>query len=186
MNRHLIILNMLLLLAFVWLAAIAIGYHRSLVNRFEAMQSLKQGCMIRQADAFLIGKGSRLAGHSEEIFRKAAGCGVDPLLILAIAGAETGWKRSTGGNFWGLTKGGRVLHYRSVSRAVDEVLDIVEEETRLPDLARVYCPPDPEEWEGNVRECYKVMERITFVERFPSAEGEERDREAKIAEASLH
>jgi len=176
---------MLLLLALIWLATIALGYHRSLVDRFDAMQSLKEGCMIRQADAFLIGKGSRLAGHSEEIFRKAAGCGVDPLLVLAIAGAETGWKRSSGGNFWGLTKGGRVLHYRSVSSAVDEVLDIVEEKTGLPDLARVYCPPDPEEWEGNVRECYKVMERITLVERSPRAEEEEREKEARIAKVSL-
>lgn len=103
---------------------------------------------------FLTVRRSPMAEHSEAIVVAANRYGVDPRLVVAIAGVESGYgKRCRGFNAWGWNRG--LARWHSWDQSIDSYTRLLAERypnwRNVPRVARRYEPNTPEAWGRKVR-----------------------------------
>lgn len=104
---------------------------------------------VQQVATFLESQNSPMAPHATDIVRAGSTYGVDPRLVVAIAGVESSFGRKCRGhNAWGWNNGR--TRWSSWSESIDSYTKLFSENypnwRNLRRIAPVYNPNTPEKW----------------------------------------
>jgi hypothetical protein len=104
---------------------------------------------VKQVAHFLESQSSPMAPHASDIVKAGSTYGVDPRLVIAIAGVESSFGRHCRGhNAWGWNNGR--TRWKSWSESIDTYTRLFSERypnwRNLSRIAPVYNPNTPEQW----------------------------------------
>lgn len=111
---------------------------------------------------FLVRRGSPLADYANDIVQAGVRHGVDPRVVVAIAGVETAFgARAAGFNAWGWAR--RHVRWHSWEQAIDEFTRGLASgyrslrTGRFARASRSYCPPCGDRWGRVVGAIFRTI-----------------------------